>query len=327
MASPVRHSEWSRTGTSSRSHGSPLIRAACSRPLLLAEGHHLEVPEPGGQVGGGRHRHAVRVRAVMVADSFDELVEVRGGHALRTIAPPPIQRISRAWARLSAVEPFADIQLDTDLTVVGSGHFHRVGEARVRRPGPDRHRERRPVRAGPAPRPVPHDPRRVLPARLRHRPPPASDQRAAVLHPVRPGRARRRPEPHPRHDGGGRPRPPDRGRARHVPPGMERGRAGDPGVHPGLPPRHPSAHSRRRVRPAQGRGPDPDQRGARASTRVELVGPSSAFTVNHSGIRRYTDSVADRWRRARGRPGAEPRTAAVPGGRAHPRDPARRRRS
>jgi redox-sensitive bicupin YhaK (pirin superfamily) len=27
------------------------------------------------------------------------------------------------------VEPFADIQLDTDLTVVGSGHFHRVGEA------------------------------------------------------------------------------------------------------------------------------------------------------------------------------------------------------
>jgi redox-sensitive bicupin YhaK (pirin superfamily) len=28
-----------------------------------------------------------------------------------------------------AVEPFADIQLDTDLTVVGSGHFFRVGEA------------------------------------------------------------------------------------------------------------------------------------------------------------------------------------------------------
>ncbi len=27
------------------------------------------------------------------------------------------------------MEPFADIQLDTDLTVVGSGHFHRVGEA------------------------------------------------------------------------------------------------------------------------------------------------------------------------------------------------------
>jgi redox-sensitive bicupin YhaK (pirin superfamily) len=27
-----------------------------------------------------------------------------------------------------AVEPFADIQLDTDLTVVGSGHFFRVGE-------------------------------------------------------------------------------------------------------------------------------------------------------------------------------------------------------
>jgi redox-sensitive bicupin YhaK (pirin superfamily) len=28
-----------------------------------------------------------------------------------------------------AVEPFADIQLDSDLTVVGSGHFFRVGEA------------------------------------------------------------------------------------------------------------------------------------------------------------------------------------------------------
>lgn len=27
------------------------------------------------------------------------------------------------------MEPFADIQLGTDLTVVGSGHFHRVGEA------------------------------------------------------------------------------------------------------------------------------------------------------------------------------------------------------
>jgi hypothetical protein len=27
------------------------------------------------------------------------------------------------------VEPFADIQLDTHLTVVGSGHFFRVGEA------------------------------------------------------------------------------------------------------------------------------------------------------------------------------------------------------
>jgi redox-sensitive bicupin YhaK (pirin superfamily) len=27
------------------------------------------------------------------------------------------------------MEPFADIQLDTDLTVVGSGHFFRVGEA------------------------------------------------------------------------------------------------------------------------------------------------------------------------------------------------------
>ncbi len=27
------------------------------------------------------------------------------------------------------MEPFADIRLDTDLTVVGSGHFHRVGEA------------------------------------------------------------------------------------------------------------------------------------------------------------------------------------------------------
>ena len=63
----------------------------------------------------------------------------------------------------------------------------------------------------------------------------------------------------------------------------------DPCVHPRLSPRHQSAHPRRRVRAAQGRGPCARQRRSGVET-VELVGPDSAFHINHSALRRYTDT-------------------------------------
>ena len=39
-----------------------------------------------------------------------------------------MRRIGVPGLGLPSMEPFADIRLDTDLTVVGSGHFFRVGE-------------------------------------------------------------------------------------------------------------------------------------------------------------------------------------------------------
>ena len=226
----------------------------------------------------------------MVAVLFDELVERGGGHALRTIAPPPIRRISRAWARLSVVEPFADIQLDTDLTVVGSGHFHRVGEAEFGVQGliaiesvgpyvPVQHL---------GPFLMIHDGYFQPGFGIGHHPHRTNERLFYILS----GQVE--------HDDAlnhirGTMEEGDLGRLTEGVRGMyhQEWNGAEQVTRAFILVYHPDTHPPIPVAEfalLKAADLDPINEGSGIDT-VELVGPSSAFTVNHSGIRRYTDSV------------------------------------
>ena len=187
------------------------------------------------------------------------------------------------------MEPFADIRLDTDLTVVGSGHFFRVGRGAVRRPWSDRHRERRSLRLDPASGADDDDPRRVLPTRLGigHHPHRTNERLFYILS----GQVE--------HDDA----------LNHIRGTMEEGDLGrlTEGVrgmyhqewngadqvtrafilvyHPDTNPPIPVAEFA--LLKAADRVPVSEGPGVET---VELVGPDSAFHINHSALRRYTDT-------------------------------------